>query len=327
MEKNKKNLISRIIHAYLSKRFSEEKEEKVQRWLIKDSYAEEKEQASLSYWNDLKKQADSNTAKALERVNKRIGFGLKLPLYKKISRIAAILIPLLLIGGGLLYYTSTQNNFIEISTAYGESTHLLLPDESEVWLNAGTTIKYPRKFQREQRTVILNGEAFFSVSKDSLRPFIVEAGGLDVKVLGTEFNVKSYSNDIEAVATLKSGKVAIYTHAKEAAILHPNEQFTLNNQTLKTTLSTVSSEETSAWKEGKLIFTDASWMDILQTLERKFNVQIINKSNISSSKRYTIKFLKRENLQEILSLMKNITDIQYKIDKDQIIIEDNEKMN
>jgi ferric-dicitrate binding protein FerR (iron transport regulator) len=193
-----KTIISRILKKYLSERFSPETEERVQKWIIKNDKTKEKEQASLEYWDELDVTADSGTYSALDRVNKRIGYGkqaLIIPLYRKLSRIAAVLVPLFILAGGYLYYQSTRNDLIEVSVAYGEQKHLFLPDSSEIWVNEGSTIKYPKEFTGKQRLVQLNGEACFSVRKDESQPFIVSTEKLSVKVLGTKFNVKAYTGD------------------------------------------------------------------------------------------------------------------------------------
>ena len=195
----KSNIITRIIKKFLSGRFSVETEEKVQRWIMKEENAEEKEKASLEYWNELDTEADSKTYSALERVNLRTGYNKEhlenIVLYHKFVRIVAVVIPICLLAGGLLYYIPSENEQIEISTAYGEQKRLVLPDSSEVWLNAGSTITYPKTFTKENRVVTLDGEAYFSVRKDDAKPFIVETSQLSVKVLGTKFNVKAYAND------------------------------------------------------------------------------------------------------------------------------------
>ena len=192
-----KNNIVRIIGTYLSGRFSPETEEKVQKWIIKDKDTEEKEKASLEYWDQLETKTDPDTKLALNRVNRKIGYRkiVPRPFYQKRMRIAAALIPLLIITGSYLYYTSTKDKWIEISVAYGDKKHFLLPDSSEIWLNAGTVIKYPEKFPKAQRLVHLDGEAYFSVRKDATKPFVVETSQLSVKVLGTQFNVKAYADD------------------------------------------------------------------------------------------------------------------------------------
>lgn len=180
----KSNIITRIIKKFLSGRFSVETEEKVQRWIMKEENAEEKEKASLEYWNELDTEADSKTYSALERVNLRTGYNKEhlenIVLYHKFVRIVAVVIPICLLAGGLLYYIPSENEQIEISTAYGEQKRLVLPDSSEVWLNAGSTITYPKTFTKENRVVTLDGEAYFSVRKDDAKPFIVETSQLSV---------------------------------------------------------------------------------------------------------------------------------------------------
>lgn len=162
-----KNNIVRIIGTYLSGRFSPETEEKVQKWIIKDKDTEEKEKASLEYWDQLEAKTGPDTKLALDRVNQKIGYKkiVPRPFYQKRMSIAAALIPLLIIAGSYLYYISTKDKWVEISVAYGDKKHFLLPDSSEIWLNAGTAIKYPEKFSKAQRLVYLDGEAYFLFGK------------------------------------------------------------------------------------------------------------------------------------------------------------------
>lgn len=317
-------IISKIVKKYLSGRFSPETEEKVQRWIIKDENTESKESASLEYWDSLDVAPNAKTHSALDRVNQRIGYSqthiFKVPLYKKLSRIAAVLIPLFVVAGGYLYYNSTKDNLIEVTVAYGEEKHIFLPDSSEIWINAGTTIKYPKEFKKEQRTVYLDGEAYFSVQKNISKPFIVETNNLSVKVLGTRFNVKAYTSDENVVTTLTSGKVEV-TADNNSYILKPNEQLTFNTKTSTTIVDEVPPNETDAWLSGQLIFTDASFSDILQTLERKFNLSITNNATISPTKIYTVKFLKDEQLNDILNILGEIMNIKYQKQGNQLIID------
>lgn len=304
----KKKNISNIIKRYLSSRFSTETEERVQRWLINEETTDDKESASLEYWDSLDLAPNARTHSALDRVNQRIGYSqphiVKLPLYKRLSRIAAVLIPLFVVAGGYFYYNNTQNSLIEISVAYGEDKYLVLPDSSEIWINAGTTIKYPKEFKGEQRTIYLDGEAYFSVKRNISKPFIVETNNLSVKVLGTRFNVKAYTDDKKVVATLTNGKVEVSTD-KNSYILKPNEQLIFNTNTLVTIINEVPSSETDAWLSGQLIFTDSSFSEILQTLERHFNVSI--ESNITNSKElYTVKFLKNDSLDDVLNILSDV---------------------
>lgn len=307
----KKN-ISKIVKRYLSGRFSIETEEKIQRWIIKDEEQDTKESASLEYWNSLDIAPDSKTYSALDRVNQRIEHSqmqpIKVSLYTTLGRIAAIIIPLLVIAGGYLYYSKSTDNLEEIFVAYGKEKYLVLPDSSEIWVNAGTTIKYPKEFKGDKRTVYLNGEAYFSVRKDASKPFIVETNNLSVKVLGTKFNVKAYANDSRTITTLTSGKVEVNTVTKASRILKPNEQLSYDNETLAIDIKAVSADETQGWIDGNLIFVDASLDEIIQTLERHFDVSIVLiESNTSQKQKlYTVKFLKNENLKNILNILSDI---------------------
>ncbi len=338
-----KNRIAKIIKKYLSERHSVKTEEIVQKWIIKDTDVEEKEQASLEYWNELDVKADQNIYPALENVNRRIGhFGenekihsdhektvffekqkrltLRMLPYKKIFRIAAVLIPLFILMGGYFLYHSGRSSMIEIYTAYGDEKYILLPDSSEIWLNAGSTVKYPKKFNEEQRLVFLDGEAYFSVRKNAGKPFIVETKQLSVKVLGTQFNVKAYSDDEKVIATLTSGKVQVTTETSEPQILKPNEQLIYNKKTNSLSITEIPADETTGWLAGQLIFSNTSFDEIIQTLERQFNVTIENKTTISSNKQYTIKFLENENLAEILDILKDMIGVSYQQTGNNIIL-------
>ena len=310
----KSNIITRIIKKFLSGRFSVETEEKVQRWIMKEENVEEKEKASLEYWNELDAEANSKTYSALERVNLRTGYNKEhlenIVLYHKFVRIVAVVIPICLLAGGVLYYIPSGNEQIEISTAYGEQKRLVLPDSSEVWLNAGSTITYLETFTKENRVVTLDGEAYFSVRKDDAKPFIVETSQLSVKVLGTKFNVKAYA----------SGKVEVSTQSRPPQTLKPNERLTYDKSTSDIEISTVDTVDTNSWVKGKIIFTNATAEEIFRTLERRYDTVIDHSADFSAPRRYTVKFLKDENLDEMLNILEDIIGFSYRQSENKIII-------
>lgn len=319
-----KSNITKIIRMFLSARFPSEMEERVQRWILKDKDTEAKKNASLEYWNELEVEAGPGTYAALERVNLRTGHNKEhldnIVAYQKFSRVAAVLIPLFLLTGGLFYYFTSDNEMIEISAAYGEQKHLLLPDSSEIWLNSGSTIKYPETFAKDKRLVTLNGEAYFSVKKETAKPFIVETSRLSVKVLGTKFNVKAYPNDENITATLTSGKVEVSVQSQSPQILKPNERLTYDKNTSSVHISTVDTADTDSWIAGKLTFTNATAGEIFRTLERRYNITMDNMTNIPASKRYTVKFLKNENLDETLNILKDIIGFNYRQHENKIVL-------
>lgn len=320
----KKSNISKIIRMFLSARFPSETEEKVQKWIIKDKNQQAKAKASLDYWNELDVEADSSTYASLGRVNLRTGYNKEhltnIISYQKFARVAAVIVPLLLLAGGMIYYFSPRNGMLEVSVAYGEQKRLILPDSSEVWLNAGSTILYPETFANDKRLVTLDGEAYFSVKKDTASPFIVEASQLSVKVLGTRFNVKAYSNDEKITTTLINGKVEVGVYSQSPHILKPNEQLTYDKKSSNVHISVIDTNDTNCWMVGKLVFTNASAGEIFRTLERHYNTTIDNTANIPASKRYTVKFLKNENLNEILNILKDIIGFDYQQHEKKIIL-------
>ena len=318
------NNIARIIRKFLSSRFPSETEEKVQKWLIKEKDTQAKEKASLDYWNELEIKADSNTYTALERVNLRIGYNKEhlknIVSYRKFTRVAAVIIPLFFLAGFFLYSLSAGNELIEVTAAYGEQKRLLLPDNSEIWLNAGSTITYPQTFAEDKRLVTLDGEAYFIVSKDATKPFIVETSQLSVKVLGTKFNVRAYADDERISTTLTSGKVEVNVCSQFPRILQPNERLTYDKSTSHIAISTVESVDTDSWIKGRLVFTNATAEEIFRALERRYNTTIENTLSIPATRRYTVKFLKDENLNEMLNILADIIGFTYQQNENKIII-------
>ena len=341
MEQNK---VTKIIRLFLSARFPHDMETRVQKWIINNDKLEEKEKASFDYWNEMDSEADASTYSALKRVNRKIGNGriepnnlIKRPHHFRLShynrivtRIAAVLILACLISGGYLYYhNSIENKLIKVSTAYGETKHLLLPDSSEIWLNAGTTIQYEKDLgnirHQQQRIIHLNGEAYFSVRRNGKSPFIVQTQQLSVKVLGTKFNVKAYPDDTRTITTLTSGKVEVSVTGtdedKKRWILNPNQQITYDNNGSSVELTEIDSEDMHAWMKGHLFFIHSSFDEIMKTIERRFNVAVNSRIDIPESKQYTVKFLRNENLDEILNVLGEVVGFNYRREGDKVLLD------
>ena len=186
----------------------------------------------------------------------------------------------------------------EIFTANGSRTHLSLPDGSKVWVNAGSRIDYGKNYGVEYREVELTGEAFFDVAPDAHKPFIVHTRGLDIRVLGTSFNVKSYPSDKTTEATLIRGsiEVSIRNRPKDKIILKPNEKLVVSNEDslqkatvprrheIKPESLLVISKPTlerntgaiieTSWVDNKLIFQEEEFSDLARQMERWYGVSI-----------------------------------------------------
>lgn len=187
-----------------------------------------------------------------------------------------------------------------LTIPYGKTFKLSLSDGSQVVLNAGTTLKYPVNFlSGEDRTVFLNGEAYFEIAQDLEHPFIVNTENMDVKVLGTHFNVNSYSETHKTVAVLLEGKVLAENKlfADDKKLLQPNEKVFFEDNELK--VENVDVQKYVAWVQGKLIFVDDSFDVIIKKLERKYNVKIVNNYPVLDDINITATFT-NESIEEVL---------------------------
>ena len=159
-------------------------------------------------------------------------------------------------GAGQLEY-SNDGQAVEIvkyntlSTPMGGQYQLALPDGSKVWLNSGSSIRFPTAFIEKERVVELKGEAYFEIAKNKNQPFIVHtANSMDIKVLGTQFNVMAYDDEKNIKTTLLEGSVQILKESG-TALLEPGQAATLNKDTGKIKVADADTEEAVAWKNGK----------------------------------------------------------------------------
>jgi len=318
------NKIAQLVRQFLENRYSKETEEKVQQWILDEKDFEEKEKASFEYWTSLREQPDGSTRRALKKVNRKIGIKRIIPLYHTLQRIAVVLIPMFIVSGLYFYYHNSQKaEEIRLAAAFGETKQIILPDSSKVWLNSGSSIRYSLPFKKN-RQIYLEGEAYFMVEKDPSRPFIVQTPHLSVRVLGTEFNVKAFPEDAQTIATLTKGKVEVKTNAEKSYVLRPNEQLIHNNLTKETNITQIKAEDAAAWRTGQLFFIDSSLEEILNTLERRFDVSFIMEGKNIPKENYTIKFLRNDSLDQILEILKEVArTFTYEKESDTIIIKSN----
>jgi len=331
MKSGKKIITSKLLRSYLPNRYKPKTEEKVQQWLANNIEIEGLEQVSKEYWDSIPPQKDKNTLVSLRKVNTKIGVQ---PEKKKtyyinnLTKVAAAFIFLIGIAGVWFYLKQHDRPpMVEILAEYGETKQVTLPDQTVVWLNAGSSLKYPERFDSNTRSVRLSGEAFFSVTKNKSKPFKVETEKLTVRVLGTKFNLKSYPNDHQVVATLEEGKIEVQAGKQQKQQLIPNEQLVYNSKKSTLEVIKINPNNIANWKNGKLTFADATLAEIFVTLERHFNISFdIDKSLDLSSEQYTVKFERDETLEQILEVLADITgSFSFSAKNRQIIIENTQK--
>lgn len=228
----------------------------------------------------------------------------------------------------------------QVVTKKGSTTMVKLPDGSSVWVNSDSRLQYADNFKGKFREVWLEGEAFFDVKKDPEHPFVIHTDKINIKVLGTAFNVKSYLNDQVIETSLIRGRIEVSFNDRpsENIILRPNEKLTVRKDqsepgnlgvgienTPKIKLDNLShiSQRTplieTAWMDNKLAFSNCAMADVAPMLERRFDIQVEFKNQEIMQYRYTGIF-EEESIQDILDIMKISKPFNYKLNGKKLTI-------
>lgn len=196
----------------------------------------------------------------------------------------------------------------------GQRIKITLSDSTEVWLNSQTTFTYPAVFSGKERRVSVEGEAFFSVSKNPEKPFIVCSGGAEMKVLGTKFNVRSYAGE-EMRTSLLEGLLQVYLTDSQnnGVILKPHEEVTINGNTMK--VDSIPNNDYFLWTDGIYSFDNEPLGNILKRMELYYDVKIIVNDPSISTWKYRGKFRQRDGIDEILQIIQRIH--KFRIQKDE----------
>lgn len=167
---------------------------------------------------------------------------------------------------------TTKEVYNTIRIPQGGEYQLTLSDGTHIWLNSQSELTYPVAFHGAERQVKLTGEAYFKVTKNEKRPFIVETQGMKIKVLGTEFNVQAYHNEPSVITTLITGKVEVLSETDERNILYPSQQAVLSRETGITDIREVNTFVYTQWREGRFVFRDNTLDEIMRALARWYDM-------------------------------------------------------
>lgn len=229
-------------------------------------------------------------------------------------------------GNQLVYTNATEKETLTYNTLtipYGKRFEIQLSDGTKVHLNAGSSLKYPVKFiSGVKREVFLNGEAFFSVTKDDKHPFIVNATDLNVEVFGTEFNVSAYPEDINLDVVLVEGSVGMYKDSqtmKEGTMLVPGTKGTLNKEKLNISTKKVNTLIYTSWRQGGLFFRNMPFKNIAKKLERQYNMKVVITNKLLENETFNANF-KEEPIENILSYFSDSYNIKYTIKNNTVYI-------
>ncbi len=236
-----------------------------------------------------------------------------------LTRVAAILLlPVL----SLLLYTNisdhdryaANSNDLEVEAPAGSRMRLELGDGTKVWLNHGSRLRYPYRFDGDLRKVFLTGEAYFEVTHNSEIPFIVGTNRLDVKATGTAFNVSAYPDDDAVETTLVEGKVILYARKNndEIKALTPGECLKFDTQKNSYSVETGNTLKYTSWKDGLLVFKNDKVEDIAKKLARWYNIDVVITEENITDYPFTATFTD-ETLPQVLELLSMATPVSYQL--------------
>ena len=356
------------IICFLSNKLTPEKANRLLRWLNENTDNKKFFDQITDIWHlssSLDKTTEFDPVIAWEEITSRLKKPQKVNLpqqgtiwvrsWYKIASVAIILI----LSGILVLQNLNKNpdeQFVEMVAPRGSRSYVTLADGSKVWINSGSKITFPGSFGKSARKIELEGEAYFSVAKNKNIPFIVHVSELDITALGTEFNVKAYTDENIVETTLEKGSIKIEPTSKSGEffsplILKPNQKATYHKKTSSIdTEKPVKKEDSqpdpgsnssirkpekkieinsvedtkpyTSWKENRWLFRHETLKDLAQKLERRYDVNICFKDD--AIKNYTFSgSLYDESIEQVFEAIKIIAPINYKITHKNIEISTN----
>jgi ferric-dicitrate binding protein FerR (iron transport regulator) len=229
------------------------------------------------------------------------------------------------VGGGQLNYTAPEDEKVEtvyntISTPRGGQYQVILSDGTKVWLNADSWMKYPVAFTGKERSVEITGEVFFDVAPDAKHPFIVTVNDMQIKVLGTQFNVNAYSDEASVNTTLSEGSIQVRSATGDSLIAAPGEQVQLNPSGRLNLIKHVDLDEVLSWKRGLFVFHQAELTEIMKSLSRWYDVRVEYLNGYRSENHYTGIIRRQANLSDALKILELTSGAHFEISNRTIVI-------
>ena len=328
-EKKMGKLSDELIEKYLDNRCSEEElnniktcisesdEEARKLFRMEEIYYLGKPSAKA---ND--KQTDTAEKALFRRIKQHEELKQKRFTIKRWIQYAAAIVVAGFIGGTAAYWAKHNKTEMNVLVANGGIIEeVLLPDGTKVWLNNSARLKYPTEFCGKERVVHLDGEAYFEVSKDRQKPFIVESEAMRIRVLGTTFNLKSGKRINTAEASLIEGEIEVSGKNEEGQIiLAPGQRAELNRNTGRLTVKQVDTRLDAVWHDDLIPFEKANIFTISKALERFYDVKIILSPDIQGDRTYSGVLKKKSTIESVLHSLQNSIPINYKIEGQNIFI-------
>ena len=313
-----------LLAKYLIGSLSSEEMEEVMRW--RDLSAENETVFSevlrlrLS-WNTAKYADNERIDMALEKVNVRINRARRYRIARSLLKYAAVILLLVSFSAvGWNYFKPETYMTIALGDSEGVKK-VTLDDGSVVWLRGNSALKIPQSFSAVNRTVSLQGEAFFDVAKNAQYPLYVSTNYVNIKVLGTAFNVKTDEKHQNVETVLARGKVALLDKQWNPILdMSPGEKVTYDNNKNEYATEVVDVNVCTAWRLNQFVFENVTLREIVNQLCVKFNVNINLESTKLAQRKFRCVINEDESLPDILKLLKYLAPIQYRIEGKEIFI-------
>jgi transmembrane sensor len=226
------------------------------------------------------------------------------------------------LGGKLAYDPtgagSTEVVYNTITTPRGGQYQIELPDGSQVWLNAASSLRFPTAFAGKERRVEISGEAYFEVAKNKNMPFVVSVNGAEVQVLGTHFNVMAYQEEDVVKTTLLEGVVQ-FVSGNSTSLLKPGQQSQLTKEGQVKVVSGIDVDEVMAWKNGMFHFENVDIETIMQQLSRWYDVEVVFKSK-NTREQFVVEMPRSSKLSDVLRVLELTGDIKFEIEGKKVIV-------
>ena len=313
-----------LLVKYLIGSLSSEEMEEVMRW--RDLSAENETVFSevlrlrLS-WNTAKYADNERIDMALKKVNVRINRARRYRIARSLLKYAAVILLLVSFSAvGWNYFKPETYMTIALGDSEGVKK-VTLDDGSIVWLRGNSVLKIPQSFSAVNRTVSLQGEAFFDVAKNAQYPLYVSTNYVNIKVLGTAFNVKTDEKHQNVETVLARGKVALLDKQWNPILdMSPGEKVTYDNNKNEYATEVVDVNVCTAWRLNQFVFENVTLREIVNQLSVKFNVNINLESTKLAQRKFRCVINEDESLPDILKLLKYLAPIQYRIEGKEIFI-------
>jgi len=324
----KKQEIENIISKQLIEGLDKREQAIFDEWLAQSEENQKEYKAYSRLWEKSKKLVVSDqidTEYSLKRTKQKINFSTKKRWIIYARQAVAVVVLSIAISFLYTYLNKEEQSVIaeqqvyqEIKASYGTQTKVILADGTTVWLNSGSTLRFPSSFKNSsERNVEINGEGYFEVTENKLKPFVVETPKLDIRVLGTSFNVSAYNEYNLMTVALVKGEISLERNfgdeRKELITLEPNElvEYDSNNKKLYHSSSTYIEKHT-AWKEGQIVFFNDPIEVVVRRLEKWYNVKISVSDKTLQDYSFTATFID-ESLEQVLKLLSLSSPMNYKI--------------